>query len=344
MPFVQVIIGLALRSLGRVTNMAVGWATRLLFGKVPQERQFVVTAMAFGSILWLVAIVGIAWPAFAAFLFAFTRLPRWVHSEWMRLAMLAGAAVIPLLVGGAALLLLEPGDRPHGAANVARALLLGYRYTFGLAVTLLVTAFVAPVTHLKTLVRGWRMRHLPVVIHAQHYETVVGHIERALAGADVAVRRVPTSPLVNVPTRMLVLLVGGSVAGMARRDLVTLAAPHLEITIHPFDIVVCGPREAVTLVQAVLVETLPFTAAYLTWTHDANEIEDRLRETWRSRAAAGSSGASVPALDEIEETIRRAGVAFEEWEILFREFLLVERRLRPARTGQTAGADLRRTG
>jgi hypothetical protein len=261
----------------------------------------------------------------------------------MRLAMVAGAVVIPVMVGGAALWLLEPADRPHGAVHVARALLAGYRYTFGLALTLLVTAFIAPVTHLRTFARRWALRHLPVVIHGEDYEAVVQHIERALAVAGVAVRRVPTSPLVNVPTKMLVVLVGGTVAGMAGRDLVTLAGRHLEVTIHPFDIVVSGPHADVTLAQAALVETLPFTPAYLTWTHDANEIEDRLREAWRARPAAAPSG-SATALDEIEAAIRRAGVAFDEWEVLFREFLLVERRLRLAALRGSGSTDVRRAG
>jgi hypothetical protein len=346
-PLVQIVIAFVLRSLGRVTNMAVGWATRLLFGKVPQERQIIVTGMAFASILWLVAIIGIAWPAFAAFLLAFSRLPRWIHTEWIRLAMLAGAVVIPLLLGAAALLLLEPQDRPRGALNVARAVLSGYRYTLGLAVTLLTTAFVAPVSHLRTFVRRWTMRHLPVVIHAEHYDTVVNHIERALAVAGMSVRRVPTSPLINVPTRMLIVMVGGAVANMAGRDLVTLAGPHLEVTVHPFDVVVSGPKNAVTLVQAVLVETLPFTPAYLTWTHDANELEDRIRAAWQNRGKAPSeskAAAALLALDEVQEAMRRAGVAFEEWEILFREFLLVERRLRLTAQGRPPAARVPRAG
>ena len=334
MVILQVLIGLALRSLGRIANTALGWATVLLFGRIPQRRQIIVTTMAFGSVVWLVAIAGIVWPEFAAFLLAFVTLPPWVDRAWIRLAMLAAAAAVPLVVGAAALLLLDPRERPRGAVDIARALAPGYRYTFGLAVTLILSALIAPVTQIRTLLRRWTTRHLPVVIHAADYETVAAEIEQVLAEAGVGTHRVPTSPLISVPTRMLLLLMGGSVAGMVTHELATFAGRDVEVTVHPFDIVISGPTRRVAGVQAVLTEMLPFTRAYLTWTRDANEIEDRLREAWRNRAAAPAgdpaAGIGVSALDGIEQTVRHTGVAFEEWEVLFREFLLVERRLRLA--------------
>ncbi|HEV2439585.1 MAG TPA: hypothetical protein VGX97_05945 [bacterium] len=343
MAILQVLIALALRSLGRIANTALGWATVLLFGRIPQHRQIIVTTMALGSVVWLVAIAGIALPEFATFLLTFVTLPPWVNRAWIRLAMLAAASAIPLAVGAAALLLLDPRRRPRRAADIARALVPGYRYTFGMAVTLLLTALIAPITQIRTLLRRWATRHLPVVIHAEDYGTVVREIERILTDAGVGTRRVPTSPLVNVPTRMLLLLMGGSVAGMVTAELATFAGRDLEVTVHPFDIVISGPTRRVAGVQAALTEMLPFTPAYLTWTGDANEIEDRLREAWRHRAA-GQAGVGLAALAGIEHTIRHTGVAFEEWEVLFREFLLVERRLRTPGSPSSPDAGVRRAG
>ena len=344
MVVVQILVGLALRSLGRVANTALGWATVLLFGRVPQRRQIIVTAMAFGSVLWLVAVTGILWPEFAAFLLAFATLPPWVDRAWVRLAMLASAAIIPLAVGAAALLLLDPPHRPRGRSATARALLPGYRYTFGMAVTLLVAMVIAPVTRIRTLLRRWTTRHLPVVIYAAHYPAVVGEVDRILASAGFGTRRVPTSPLISGPTRMLALLIGGTVAGMVTHDLATFAGPELEVTVHPFDIVITGPLRRVAAALVALIEMLPFTPAYLTWTKDANEIEDRLREAWRIHNEQPNAWTpAAAALREIEHAIRHTGVAFEEWEVLFRELLIVERRLRLAFPPDADAPGLRRT-
>lgn len=319
----------------------------LLFGRIPQQRQIIVTTMAFGSVVWLVAIAGIVWPEFATFLLTFVALPPWVNHAWIRLTMLAAAAAIPLVVGAAALLLVDPPHRPRGAANITRALLPGYRYTFGMAVTLIITVLIAPVTQMRTLLRRWTTRHLPVVIHAERYETVVREIERILTEAGVGTRRVPASPLISGPTRMLVLLIGGTVAGMVTHELASFIGRDVDVTVYPFDIVITGHARRVAAVQAVLTEMLPFTPAYLTWTRDANEIEDRLREAWRThsgRPRGGAAALTLPALDEIEHTIRHTGVAFEEWEVLFREFLLVERRLRLAALSGAGDPEIRRAG
>jgi len=163
----------------------------------------------------------------------------------------------------------------------------------------------------------------------------------------VGTRRVPASPLISGPTRMLILLMGGTVAGMAAPDLASFIGRDVEVTVYPFDVVITGPTRRVAAVQALLTEMLPFTPAYLTWTRDANEIEDRLREAWRTHSTQPRSAAAaltLPALDEIEHTIRHTGIAFEEWEVLFREFLLVERRLRLAALRPGGDPGIRRAG
>src|SRR5215208_8245299 len=99
MAMLQAILALVFRSAGRLLNTAFGWATTMLFGKRPQDRQIYLSVIAFGSIAWIVAVLGIAFPSFATFLLAFVPLPAWIDRTWVRLAMLAAAAVIPLVVG-----------------------------------------------------------------------------------------------------------------------------------------------------------------------------------------------------------------------------------------------------
>ena len=40
-------------------------------------------------------MLGIVFPSFATFLLAFVPLPDWVDRTWVRLAMLAAAAIVP---------------------------------------------------------------------------------------------------------------------------------------------------------------------------------------------------------------------------------------------------------
>lgn len=68
----------------------------------------------------------------------------------------------------------------------------------------------------------------------------------------------------------------------------------------------------------------------MTWTKEGNELEDQLNDLWRR--IKGTKGKSywisaAASLQEIDRELGRLEVPFEEWEVLFRTKLLLERQL-----------------
>src|SRR5687767_3353339 len=159
MALLQAALALLFRSAGRLLNTAFGWATTMLFGKVPQDRQIYLSVIAFGSIVWIVAVLGIIVPSFATFLLAFMPLPPWVDRTWVRLAMLATAAIVPLVVGVVSTRMLAAEQRPVGAAANLVSALKGYPYTVALALTLVMMTALAPVIRVRTMLKRWTTRH-----------------------------------------------------------------------------------------------------------------------------------------------------------------------------------------
>jgi len=102
------------RFAGRLLNSALGWATLLLFGKVEGRKQTFLLVMALGSLAWVITLIGILWPSFATFVLAFVPIPSFVDDTWVRLAMLAMAALIPLLIGVGAVIVTDEKRRPKG--------------------------------------------------------------------------------------------------------------------------------------------------------------------------------------------------------------------------------------
>jgi len=330
MVILQAFLALALQSTNRIVTTALGWATVLLFGRVPQERQIYLSLIAFGSIVWIIIAAGIVWPPLATFLLAFVRIPRWVDYNWIRLILLAGAAIIPLLVGIATLLLHDPWLRPTDVASKWQAALSGYRVTVGIALTLLVTVFLALALHVRNLLRRWATRHFPLVVQTADYADVVGDIERGLDSVGVRVHRTPTNILLRIPTMMLTAFVGGSFDRLVASELATLATDGLEIVLHPFDLVISGHATAVMRVQAALTERLPFTKAYLTWTKGGNEVEDRIKAAWRGVLTLRDGITPLTAhatLSQIQEDLNTVNLSFEEWGVLLRVLLLTQRRV-----------------
>jgi len=321
MALVQALLAMVFRSAGKLLNTAFGWATVLLFGRVPEDRQIYLSAVAFGSVLWLIALVGVAFPAIGSFLVAFVSPPEWVK-PWIRLAMLVAVVVIPALVGWLSTRMVEPKDRP----STLRAIGRGYPYTIGLALTLLVMTIFAPVMKVRDLLRRRTTEHIPVIIPPEHYAVVVDEVRRALeAGGTRTTPR--TAPwMLRAPTKILTWFAGRSLRGISDVPLQRLVAEKIEVLLHPSDLVLSGRAPDAAHARSVLAERLTVTHAYMTWTKEANELEDTLRRAWADLAAHHATDAA-DRLSAVERKLHTLTVPYEEWEVLFRQLLLAQREL-----------------
>ena len=105
-----------------------------------------------------------------------------------------------------------------------------------------------------------------------------------------------------------------------------LASNEIEVVLHPSDLIITGREKRAAHARAILAERLVFTPAYLTWDKEANEIEDRLKALWNARRS-GSTETLQAQVRAVEHDLRKLEVPYEEWEVLFRELLLLQRAL-----------------
>lgn len=331
MAIVQALLAFAFRSAGKALNTAFGWATIMLFGKVPQDRQIYLSVIAFGSVAWIVAVLGIIFPSFATFLLAFVPLPDWVSRTWVRLAMLAAAIVIPLVVGFVSTRMLALEDRPAGAVAMARESLKGYPYTLALALTLVMMTLLAPVMKVRTIVKRWSTRHVPIIVESEDYLSVVADVEKALESGGFPVQRRQASWMLRYPTKVLTTLAGGAVDDLVADQLTSLESDRLEVLLHPSDLVISGNEKDAARANAILAQQLAFSRAYMTWDKEANQLEDRLRKVWvtlrQQSKRPGATEHAASRLAAVEHDLQQLELPYEEWEVLFREKLMVERAL-----------------
>lgn len=107
-----------------------------------------------------------------------------------------------------------------------------------------------------------------------------------------------------------------------------LRAIGLEVTIHPTDVAIAGSKEAVARARAAVADRLTKTEAYLTATEEAQEVEDGLR----ALRDPADEAAALTSLAAIDDRLGRLTVPYEEWEVLYRQRLQVERDLLRAKT------------
>ncbi len=303
MAIVQTILAALARQTGKLLNTVFGWATTTLFGKVPQARQTWLSVLSLASVAWMIVVVGVIFPKAAVFLLSFVTLPPWVDDRMIRLAMLAAALVLPLVVGFVSLKLLDPADRPKGAGATLKAILRGYPSTVAIAVALIMMIVFVPVMKARTMLKRWTSEHLPMVVEEQDYLRTVADIEAALDQAGFEVDRKRAGFMLRLPLKVITALGRGGARNLISDNLTTLVSPRLELILHPSDLVINGSKYDAARVRAIVAEQLSFSEAYLTWTKEGNEMEDRLREAWhevrgqfrarrrpRRRGAAGHRG------------------------------------------------------
>ena len=324
------------RQVGRIVQMAFGWATVLLFGRVPQSKQLLLAGVSLGAILWVVALVGVALPDVGTWLVTLVPAPDFIDEGWIRLAMLILAIVLPIGVGLGGLFLMDPADRPEGIGGRAVQVLRGYPYAAVLALVFAFLLVVAPIFKVRTIIKRWEDAHIPIVVKPGGYAQMAGQLEAAVDAAGLDLTRARAPRVLEAPSKLLAFVGGESVRRLVPDEVVMLKAPTLQVTIHPSDIAMVGSKEAVARARAAVADRLTDAEAYMTAAKEAQEIEDALR----GLRAATDPEAAEPILRAIDARLARLIVAHEEWEVLYRQRLQVERDLlRSSRAAPEPAAD-----
>jgi len=327
MTIIVSIFGVAGRFAGDLLMTALGWASSLLFGRVPRAHQiFLVLMMAF-SLLWAVLLLGLLVPSVAGFLLSATPHPRFIDNAWLGLALLLGVIVLPLLVGLAGYLVPADGERP-GGISVVRDILRGYLLAPLISGLLIFLAGVGMVRKLRSRRHGWSDIHVPIVLRPGGYDQVVQDLgdTLAIAGLPATAREAPW--VLTLPARLLTAVASDNVRKLRPDRLIELSAPTLRIGVYPSDIAISGPTKDRVRARAAILSRLATTAAHLTTSAEAQAVEDRIGKVTTARTATGDGASGVhAAFAAIDASLLDLAVPTDEWEILYRLRLEIERDL-----------------
>jgi len=341
------LFGVLGRFAGKVLTTTLGWASILLFGRVPQDRQIVLALVTFGSLAWAVAVLGVVLPYVGAFLLAAVPAPDLIGESVLRLAMLVAALLLPAAVGIATIFVVEPARRPKGQGLIDQVL-RGYLLSPALAGMLILLALVGVARFIHHLALRWSDAHIPIVVRPGGYDRVLVDLERALDDAGLDVDRHPAPAVLALPGRVLGSIAGPGIRALVPDRLMELRGVGLEVGLYPSDIAMAGDKLSVARARAAIASRLTATAASMTTSAEAQEIEARLEHLSAARVAGGppgdASAATSPSpqpidpmaeLASIDAALAVLAVPQEEWEVLYRERLQVERDLL---AGQRPGA------
>jgi hypothetical protein len=303
------------RFVGRVLTTTLGWASVLLFGRIPQDRQVWLAVLTFGSLAWVAAVAGVLVPDVGAVLLTALPRPDWIPEDLVRLAMLATAILLPAILGGVTLLLFDAEDRPQGTellAQVAR----GYALVPILAATLVVLAVAGTIRKLDSLAHRREDAHVPIVVRPGRYDALVATLEDTLRADGLAEGRRAGSAVLTTPARLLARVAGRGIGNLVPDRLIELHGPGLKVAIYPSDLALTGEKDDVARARALVARDVPSKDAWFTTSREAQQVEDRLAALESANPA--TRAALLPGIDR---DLLNLTIDQDTFEVLYRRRL-----------------------
>ena len=334
MAILAALFALGSRFVGRVLTTALGWASTMLFGRVPASRQNLLLGITFGSVIWVVLLVGVILPAVGTFLLVLIPKQDVVPESTVRLVMLAAAIVAPAVIGACTLSLLPRGERtPRDAVS---AVLRGYPLTALLALLLVFLAVLAVARKAISLRKGWTDAHVPLVVLPGRYDDVAADLDAAVTAVGLHVEPRLAPAYLSTPARWLAAVAGRSAAALVPDRMIRLRNADLDILIYTTDLLISGKPRTVARARAAMASRLTTSAAHLTVSAEAQAIEDRLAALGRpieddqgnTVGPRPFDQETVDSFEAIDHQLATIIIPYEEWEVLYRQRLQVERDLR----------------
>ena len=324
MPFLPFVLLLAWQALSRSTRFALGWATALYFGEVPGRQGRILSVVSLTAAAWIVVFVGFAIPILTgAVLEATGVIDENFDVVWYHYLGLM-AAIVGLPPAVAAAVVYGGFHEERDVRTWLRLLPRCYHATLMLGLSVLQMVAFTPIL----LFQRWREERKFVQVPLSMREgsddddlvEAVGAALRSIGIEDVSVGEL--TGLKAWPMRTVGYAVRHLLGAVVRGEPMRLEAGKVQIYTYATNISITGPKDDTYRIRAAIERELAFSEAYLTWSDEAQDLEDELM------AAHGSANGDVDVirgrLDEIQQRMDVASLDGEEWNVLYRLRLQVE--------------------
>jgi hypothetical protein len=329
MALLQALLSFLGRSAGKILNAIFGWAVVALFGRTSPRQQTILSGVVAAAAAWPILLIGIAFPKIVTFLVAFVPLSRHVPSWIVRLVWLGLALFVPLVVGTVVAAKAPPGS-PHEPAW--KRLARGFPITVGIAGAFLLMFITVPALRIISAVRGRRDEHVPCITEGDDYQAVAAEIDRILETHRIQAKRGEPSWWLSGPAKVLQKLGGKSLRGFMPSQLAYWEGDDLEIAFYPSDILIRGSKKRTAWTHGLLVEALSSGPGLQTFAPTAQELERQLRRIWKlyreNPTAHTGSRLLQSRLRDLTEELRLLEVNYDDWQVLYRQTLQLDRALR----------------
>jgi hypothetical protein len=314
---------LAWHAISRSATLALSWATALFFGSVPGNKGNVLSIMALVSTAWVILLVGFGGPMLVGWIlellgvidrsFDLPFLPVW--------GLIAALVAAPPIVAALAEVGHLDGDPSLG--RWLSRVPVSYPATLSLGAAVLQMVVITPFLLVKRWRQSQRLLQVPLVL--QDPGSSRGLAEPVLDALETldgdSFERQPLTGPISWPLRTVGFAVRHLLGRIIRGDPVVIRSDSLQVIVYATNVGILGEQEQAHRARAAIEKRLAFTHAFLTWSPDAQQFEERLRELYRS----GGGNGVRSRYEALQGEIDAASLTSDEWNLLYRLRLQLER-------------------
>jgi hypothetical protein len=327
MALIQALLGLVLKSAGKILNAVFGWAVHALFGKMSARDQTKMSALVAAAAAWPLLVAGIVAPKVAAFALAFVPLPKSVPSWAVRIVWISLALAVPITMGIAVAAKGSAGSRSE---PTAKRVLRGFPLTLGLALAFLVMFVSVPVLRLVALLRREKSADIPLVTDVRAYHEEARLIVEALNRHGFRMRAAEPGWWIKAPTRILAFFGGRAFSSFVPMQIEHYQSDGLQLSFYTSGALLRGKRERLAWAHGLIQETAARGEGLQTFSPEAQKLERRIHAIRKASEAASvrEGEALLGRIKGLGDALTRLPVDHDEWQVLYRELLQAERAVR----------------
>lgn len=323
MPFIPLLI--VWQVFGRSTSFVLGWATALFFGQIPGNKGRVVSITSVLALAWVLLAFG-AGPVLAGGIvaerFGLVDLRAWDLDLDEVLVPILGLVGIPPLITaiGERSGFHEDPTLRRWLTNIPRSYPIALSLGTGLFLMILVT----PVLLVRQRREGVRTLHIPLLVREGRFDELTKDLQAwlsELTGAKVS--RESHTGLSSWPLRTLRYAAAELLRSVVREDPVKLRAGRVEVSVFATNLSLVAPAADVYRLRAGLHKRVALSQAFLTWSEEPQRFETELMRVHADDELELSE--TISELEALQEEIDDAHIKSDEWDVLYRLRLQVER-------------------
>jgi hypothetical protein len=240
--------------------------------------------------------------------------------------------VVPLAVGLVVATKAPPAMPPE---PFIKRMARGFPITIGLAAAFVIMFVSVPVMRFAAMVRGLQSASIPLVTDAAAYHRVSAMLVQVLNAHGFALGEAPPGWWVTAPTRILSWFGGDAFRNYVPQKLEFYRGGGVELSMYPSGLMLRGKQRPLTWAQGLIAEAVTHSDGYQTSAPEAQDLERQIRRVWKVFDEEPRAHTDSPRLlgrvDEIARDLGKLEIAFDDWQVLYRQVLQLERAVRGER-------------